>query len=93
MPAAGGPVVVTVIVVWAVVDAPVEFFTMKVYRVVAVGDTTCDPLTATGAPFSVALTAFVDVQVSVELPPGEIEVGLALMLAVAALPLPTVTVV
>jgi hypothetical protein len=92
MPAPGGPVVVTVTVAWAVVVAPEESFTMKVYRVVAVGDTICDPLTATEAPFSVALAAFVDVQVSLELPPGEIEVGLALMPAVAAPP-PTVTLV
>ena len=70
---------------------PAEFFAMKVYVVVAVGETTCDPLTATAAPFKVALTALVDVQVSVELPPGAIEVGFALMPAVGALEL-TVTV-
>jgi hypothetical protein len=64
---------------------------MKVYVVVAVGETTCDPLTATAAPFRVALTALVDVQVSVELPPGATEVGFALMPAVGA-PLPPVTV-
>jgi hypothetical protein len=58
--------------------------------VVAVGETTCDPLTATEAPFRVALAAFVDVQVSVELPPEEIEVGLAVMDAVGAEPV-TVT--
>jgi hypothetical protein len=47
-----------------------------------VGDTVCDPLRATEVPFSLALTALLDVQVSVELPPDEMEVGLALMLAV-----------
>lgn len=51
---------------------------------VAVGDTVCDPLTATEAPFSVALVAFVDTQVSVELPPEEIELGLAEIEAVGA---------
>jgi hypothetical protein len=64
---------------------------MKVYVVVAVGETVCDPLTGTDAPFRVALTALVDVQVSVELPPGAMEDGLALMPAVGALEL-TVTV-
>ena len=51
----------------------------------AVGETVCDPLTGTAAPFSVALAAFVDVQVSVELPPAAIEVGFALIPAVGAL--------
>ena len=55
------------------------------------GDTVCDPLTATEVPFRVALTAFVDVQVNVELPPAVIEVGLAVTLAVGA-PGATVTV-
>jgi hypothetical protein len=59
---------------------------------VAVGDTTCDPLTATEAPFSRALVAFVEDQVRVELPPGAIVVGLALMEAVGFPPEPTVTV-
>ena len=70
---------------------PAEFFAMKVYVVVAVGETVCDPLTATAAPFRVALTALVDVQVSVELPPEAIEVGFALIAAVGGL-LPPVTV-
>jgi len=52
--------------------------------VVAVGETVCDPLTATDAPFKVALAAFVDVQVSVEVPPDVIEVGLAVIPAVGA---------
>ena len=59
---------------------------------VAVGETTFDPFTATEAPFKVALVALVDDQVSVELPPDEIEVGLAVMLAVGAPPEVTVTV-
>jgi hypothetical protein len=50
--------------------------------VVVVGDTVCDPLTATAVPLSVALTALVVVQVRVELPPEAIEVGLALIVAV-----------
>jgi hypothetical protein len=58
--------------------------------VVAVGETTCDPLTATEAPFRVALVALVELQVSVELPPDAIEVGFALMAAVGQLVL-TVT--
>jgi hypothetical protein len=65
----------------------------KVYVVVAVGETVCDPLTGTDAPFRVALTALVDVQVSVELPPEAIELGFALIPAVGAPPPPvTVTV-
>jgi hypothetical protein len=56
--------------------------------VVEVGETVCDPLTATDAPFKLALTALVDVQVSVELPPEAMELGLALIAAVV-----TVTVV
>ena len=64
---------------------------MNVYVVVAVGETVCDPLTGTAAPFRVALVALVDVQVRVELPPDAIDVGLALIAAVGAGP--TVTVV
>jgi hypothetical protein len=72
---------------------PDELVAIKVYVVVAVGETVCDPLTATAAPFRVALAALVDVQVSVELPPGAIEVGFALMPAVGVPPPPvTVTV-
>jgi hypothetical protein len=59
--------------------------------VVAVGETVCDPLTATDAPFKVALAAFVDVQVRVELPPDVMEVGLAVIPAVGPAE-PTVTV-
>jgi hypothetical protein len=46
-------------------------------------------LTATAAPFNVAPVAFVEDQVSVELLPDVIEVGFAVMVAVAA---PDVTV-
>ena len=70
---------------------PDEPVATKVYVVVAVGETTCDPLTATAAPFKVALTALVDVHVSVELPPGAIEVGLAVIAAVRAPVTVTVT--
>ena len=59
---------------------------------VAVGETDFDPLTATAAPFRVALTALVEDQVSVELPPDVIEVGLAVREAVGAPPVVTVTV-
>jgi hypothetical protein len=91
-PAEGGPPLeFTVTVAWAEAVAPAAFLAINVYVVVAVGETVCDPLTVTVAPFSVALTAFVDVQVSVELPPDAIEVGFAPMAAVGA-PLPPVTV-
>jgi len=86
---AGAPVTVTVVRAEAVV--PPELVAMKLYVVVAVGETVCDPLTGTAAPFRVALAAPVDVQVSVELPPGAIEVGLALMPIMGGL-LPPVTV-
>jgi hypothetical protein len=59
--------------------------------VVDVGETTCDPLTATAAPFRVALTALVEVHVRVELPPDAMVVGFALIPAVGA-PELTVTV-
>jgi hypothetical protein len=49
-------------------------------------------VTATGEPFRVALTEFVEVQVSVELPPVVIDVGLAVIPAVGD-PAATVTVV
>jgi hypothetical protein len=78
------PLEPTVTVAWAVAVAPDELFAMKVYVVVAVGETLCDPLTATVAPFRVALTALVDVHVRVELAPGAIEVGFALSPAVGA---------
>jgi hypothetical protein len=58
---------------------------INVYVVVAVGKTVCEPLTGTAAPFRVALVAFVDVQVRVELPPDGIDVGLAVTPAVGPL--------
>jgi hypothetical protein len=91
MPAAGGPLAATVTVAWDVAVAPEELVATKVYVVVEVGDTAWDPLTETEAPFSVALVAFVELHVRVELPPGAIEVGFAVMLAVG-LEEPTVTV-
>lgn len=91
IPAVGGPLELTVTVAWADAVAPDELVVTKVYVVVAVGETDCDPLTATDAPFRVALTALVDVQVRVELPPLAIDVGLALITAVGPLE-PTVTV-
>jgi hypothetical protein len=80
-----------VTVACAVAVAPEELVVINVYVVVDVGDTVCDPFTATEAPFRVALTAFVEVHVRVELPPGEIEVGLAVIPAVGPAE-PTVTV-
>ena len=91
IPADGGPLEPTVTVAWEVAVAPDELVAMKVYVVIDVGETVCVPLTATDAPFRVALTAFVEVHVSVELPPGEMETGFALILAVGLLE-PTVTV-
>jgi hypothetical protein len=91
MPAAGGPLGVTVTVACADAFVPDELVAMNVYVAVAVGDTVCDPLTATDAPFRVALAALVDVQVSVELPPDVMEVGLAVIPAVGPVE-PTVTV-
>jgi hypothetical protein len=61
--------------------------------VVVVGETLCDPLTATDAPFRVALAALVDVHVSVELPPEMIEGGFALIPAVGEPLEPTTTTV
>ena len=72
--------------------APDELVAMNAYVVVEVGDTVCDPLTATDAPFSVALTALVDVHVRVELPPDAIDVGFAVSPAVGAPPPVTVMV-
>ena len=59
---------------------------------VEVGETDCDPLTATGAPLRVALAALVDVHVSVELLPEAMELGFAVIPAVGALLPVTVTV-
>jgi len=84
-----GPVEPTVTVAWAEAVTPAALVATKAYVVVDVGETVCDPLTATAAPFKVALTALVDVQVRVELPPAVIKVGFALSPAVGA---PEVTV-
>ena len=91
MPAAGGPLEPTVTMAWAEAVTPAALVATNVYVVVDVGDTVCDPLTGTDAPFRVALTALVDVHVSVELPPGAIEVGLAVIAAVGAPVTVTVT--
>ena len=80
-------------VVWAEAVVPDEPVATKLYVVVAVGETVCDPLTGTDAPFRVALTALVDVHVSVELPPDAMEAGFALIAAVGAAPAVTVTVI
>lgn len=62
--------------------------------VVAVGETVCEPFSGTVVPFRSALVAFWVDQVSVELPPDDITVGLALMAAVGGpLVAATVTVV
>ena len=82
MPAVGVPLDVTVTVACADAVVPDEPVATKLYVVVDVGETDCDPLTATDAPFKVALVALVDVQVSIELPPDEIEAGFALIPAV-----------
>lgn len=55
------------------------------------GETVCDPLIATDAPFRVALVALVDIQVSVELLPDVMVVGFAVIPAVGG-DGPTVTV-
>lgn len=85
IPAVGGPLEPTVTVAWDEACAPAELVATKVYVVVDVGETDFDPLTATDAPFRVALAALVDAQVSVELPPDEIDTGLAVILAVVTL--------
>ena len=54
------------------------------YVVVAVGETTSDPVTATVVPFKSALTQLDVFHVNVELPPDAIEVGFALMPATGA---------
>lgn len=71
-----------VTVAWEVAVAPDALVAIKVYVVVAVGETVCDPLTGTDAPFKVALAAFVEVHVSVELLPDVMEAGLAVIPAV-----------
>jgi hypothetical protein len=82
MPTVGELLEPTVTAVCPEVDVPAELVATNVYVVVVVGDTVCDPLTATAVPFNLALTALVVVQVRVELPPDAMEVGLALIVAV-----------
>jgi hypothetical protein len=55
-----------------------------VYIVVAVGETDCDPLVPTGAPFSVTETAFVVFHDSIDVPPLVMLVGFAEIVAVGA---------
>ena len=83
--AVGEPVELTVTDVCAEVEVPAELVATNVYVVVDVGETVCDPFTATGAPLRVALVALVVVQVRVELAPDAIEVGFALIAAVVTL--------
>ena len=60
---AGGAVTVTVA---ADVAEPVELLATSVYVVVALGDTVCEPVAATGDPFNVIAVAFDVVHESVE---------------------------
>jgi hypothetical protein len=62
----------------------VELVPVILYVVVTVGETTIDPLRATGVPFRFALTQLMVFQVNVELLPDVIEVGLALIPAAGA---------
>jgi hypothetical protein len=57
-----------------------------------VGETTCDPLNATGVPFKSAFTQFTVFQASVELAPGRMQVGFALIPAPGGPLEPSVTV-
>jgi hypothetical protein len=86
------PVPETVTVTWPESVAPVELVPMIVYAVVTVGETTIDPVRATGVPFSFALTQLTVFQVSVELPPELMVAGFALIPAPGGPPDPTVTV-
>ena len=56
---AGGAVTVTVAVA---VRVPAALVAASVYVVVGVGETVCDPLVATLAPFKVTVVASADVQ-------------------------------
>lgn len=58
----------------------------------AVGETACEPFSATVAPFKSALAAFAVVHVRVELAPDAIVVGFALIPAAGGPLEPTVTV-
>ena len=79
MDAVGPVLVVTVTVTCPQSVAPVELVPVILYVVVTVGETTIDPFRATGVPFKLALTQFTVFQVSVELPPDVIVLGLALI--------------
>ncbi len=61
---------------------PCAFWAASVYVVVAVGDTTVDPLAATLVPFNVTVVAFVVDQVTVLDCPARIDVGEAETVAV-----------
>ena len=61
----GGGGAVTVTVAVAVVD-PDELVATSEYVVVAPGETLCEPLAETAAPFSVTLAALVVVQESID---------------------------
>ena len=82
--AVGAPLGLTVTLTWPQSVAPVEPVHVMRYVVVAVGETNCDPLNATGVPFKSALTQLDELHVSVELPPDSIEVGFARMPATGA---------
>jgi len=59
----GGAVTVTVAVAFR---EPAEFVATSVYVAVDVGDTLCEPLAATVAPFNVTVVAFVVVHDSID---------------------------
>jgi len=67
-PAATAPVAAALTVTVAEPQSvvPVELVAATLYRVVTVGCTVIDPLSGTGAPFNVALTAFFVVQVMMD---------------------------
>jgi hypothetical protein len=84
MLAVGAPGEVTVTVTWPESVAPVELVPVILYAVVTVGETTIDPLRATGVPLRVALTQLMVFQVSVVLLPEVIVAGSALIPAAGA---------
>jgi len=75
----GGAVTVTVAADWTL---PLALLATSVYVVVAVGDTTRDPLALTGDPSSVIVVAFDEAHCSVVLMPLWIVAGIALSRAV-----------
>src|SRR5260370_8988727 len=87
IPAVGAPPLpLTVTVTWPQSVAPDALVAVKRYVVVAVGEKNRDPFTGTGVPVRFPPTAFVDVPVSVGLPPDPMEVGVAAIPAVRVLP-------